>query len=164
MKKKLLSLIFIVVLSAVTLVDLGYFVWKRMQKRSFSNEKTIYLNETEQTEMEVHLSGLCPGDNASYELRLKAIEDAAFDIVMSFDETGASSLAPFVDVEIRLQGEKIDGGKLSEYLEGKLVSFSTRFDSTTQINLEISYGMGLDVGDEAQNTTADFSITLYAKN
>ncbi len=160
MKKKLLSLIFIVVLSTVTLVDLGYFVWKRMQSQSFASEKTIRLDETEQTEMEVHLSGLCPGDSTSYTLHLKAREGEDFSVLMSFDKSGASNLAPFVDVEICLQGEKIDGGKLSEYLNGKIVTFPTRFDGGSQIDVEISYSMGLEVGDEAQNTTADFSIVL----
>ncbi len=163
MKKKVLSLIFIVLLSVITVADLGYFIWKRTQKKAFTNEKTIDLNETTQTEMEVHLSGLCPGDSASYELHLKAEEGASFEIVMSFDETGESSLAPFLDVEIRLHDEKIDEGKLYDYLHGKLVTFPTRFDSGTQIDLTITYAMGLEVGDEAQNTTADFSITLYAK-
>ncbi len=138
-------------------------VWTYVSQDKFANEKTIVLNEQPQTEMVVYLSGLCPGMRVSYEIHLKANEGDRFGITMDFEKTDTDSLAQFVDVEIRLSGEKIDGAKLSEYLGGRQITFPTEFDSTSEIDIEIVYGMGIDVGDDAQNTTADFNIILSAK-
>ncbi len=157
------SYILILSLVVVTMVGIAIGIWSFVSQDKYINEKTIVLNEQPQTEMEVNLSGLCPGMSVSYEIHLKANEGDAFGITMDFEKTDTDSLAQFVDVEVRLSGEKIDGAKLSEYLGGKQITFPTKFDSTSEIDIEIVYSMGIDVGDDAQNTTADFNIILSAE-
>ncbi len=154
----------ILILSVVvTMIGIIIGVWIYVSQDKFADEKTIVLNEQPQTEMEVSLSGLVPGVSVSYEIHLKANEGGSFGITMDFEKTDSDSLAPFVDVEVRLSGEKIDGAKLSEYLGGKQIIFPAKFDDTSEIDIEIVYSMSIDVGDDAQNTTADFNIVLSAK-
>ncbi len=157
------SYILILSLVVVTMVGIGIGTWSYVSQDKFANEKTIVLNEQSQTEMEVNLSGFCPGMSVSYEMHLKANAGDVFDITMDFEKTDTDSLARFIDVEVRLNGEKIDSAKLSEYLNGKPLAFSAEFNSTSEIDVEIVYSMGLEVGDEAQNTMADFNIVLSAK-
>ncbi len=157
------SYILILSLVVVTMVGIVVGVWSYVSQDKFINEQTIVLNEQPQTEMEVNLSGICPGMSMSYKIHLKANEGDYFDITLDFTKTGTDSLAQFVDVEVRLGGEKIESAKLSEYLNGKQVAFPLEYDDTSEIDIEIVYSMGLEVGDDAQNTTADFNIVLSAK-
>ncbi len=150
-------------LIVITMISIVIGVWGYESQDEFANEQTIVLNEQPRTEMEVSLSGLVPGMSVSYEIHLKADEGDSFGITMDFEKTDKDSLARFVDVEVRSSGEKIDGAKLSEYLGGRQITFPTEFDSTSEIDIEIVYSMGIDVGDDAQNTTADFNILLSAK-
>ncbi len=157
------SYIFILSLVAITMIGIAIGIWNYSSQDKFINKKTIVLNEQPQTEMEVYLSGICPGMHVSYEIHLQANMGDAFDITMNFEKTDADSLAKFIDVEIRSNGERIDSAKLAAYLSGKQIAFPAKFDSTSDIEIEILYSMGLDVGDEAQNTAADFNIVLSAK-
>ncbi len=157
------SYILILSLVAITMIGIIIGVWSYVSQDKFVNEKTIVLNEQPQTEMEVSPSGLCPGMSVSYKIHLRANEGDSFGITMDFKKTDTDSLAQFVDVEVRLSGEKIDSAKLSEYLGGKQITFPIEFDGTSEIDIEIVYSMGIDVGDDAQNTTADFNIVLSAK-
>ncbi len=163
MSSKKTSYLLILSLVVITMLGVVIGVWFYVSQDKFSNEKTIVLNEQPQTEMEVSLSGLCPGMSISYEIHLKANEGDSFGLTMDFKKTDADSLAPFVDVEVKLGGETLDGAKLFEYLDGKQITFPTEFVGTSNIDIEIVYSMGIEVGDEAQNTTADFNIVLSAK-
>ncbi len=155
--------ILIIALIVVTMVGIVIGVCNDISEDKLSKQKTIVLNEQTQTEMEVNLSGICPSMTVSYKINLKANKGDSFDITMDFEKTDTDSLAPFVDVEIRLKDESLDSAKLSEYLEGRQITFPAKFDSDAEIDIEIVYSMGLDVGDEAQNTTADFNIVLFAE-
>ncbi len=157
------SYILILSLVVVTMVGIAIGIWSFVSQDKYINEKTIVLNEQPQTEMEVDLSGICPGMSISYEIHLQANENDNFGITMDFEKTDSDSLARFVDVEVKLNGEKIDSAKLSDYLSGRQITFPLKFDDTSEIDIEVIYSMGLDVGDEAQNTTADFNIILSAE-
>ncbi len=157
------SYILILSLVVVTMIGIVIGVWNYVSQDKFTGEKTIVLNEQPQTEMEVNLSGLYPGMSISYEIHLKANKGDTFDITMEFEKTDKDSLARFVDVEVRLNGEGIDSAKLSEYLGGRQIAFSAEFDDAPEIDIEVVYSMSIDVGDDAQNTTADFNIILSSE-
>ncbi len=162
MSKKV-SYILILSLVLVTVAGISIGTWNYTSQDKFIDEKTIILQEQSQAEMEINLSGICPGMTVSYEIHLQANENDYFDITLDFQKTTSDSLAQYIDVEIKLHGEKVDSAKLSDYLGGKQSTFPIQFDHTTAMDIEIVYIMGLDVGDEAQNTTADFTILLSAE-
>ncbi len=156
--------VYILILSLVLLTSVGAVlgIWNYTSGEKFANGKTIVLNEETKTEMEVNLSGICPGDSTSYGIHLEARESDLFDVTMNFKKTGQDSLARFIDVTVKLDGENISTAKLTDYLDGKSIAFPTDFDGRSTVKLEIVYSMDLEVGDEAQNTAADFNVILTA--
>lgn len=157
------SYIFILSFVAVTILGIVVGAWLFVGQEKYVNEKTIALGEERQDEMDVKLSGLCPGMSRLYEINLRANSGDGFKITMAFERAEADSLAQFVDVEVRACGETVDSAKLSEYLDGKQISFPVKFDGVSEINVEIVYSMGRDVGDEAQNAEADFKIVISSE-
>ncbi len=155
---------YLLLLSLATLTILGTMIGFQAlnDQKEFSDEKTIVVDEKEQTEMSVNLVGIHPGETMAYQINLKSNEGDFFNITMDFTKAGDDSLAKFIDVEIRLNGKKTRAAKLSEYLNGEQVAFSINYAGINKAEIEILYSMSLDVGDEAQNTSADFTILLSA--
>ncbi len=157
------SNILILSLVAVTIIGIIVGIWVHTSQQKFINEKTFFLNEKERTELDVRLSGVYPGMSVPYTVKLKANKGDSFNLTVDFQKVGKDSLASFIDVELFVNSEKIDSAKLSEYLSGRQVDFSVDFDGTENAEVEIVYSMGLDVGDEAQNTAADFDVVISAE-
>ncbi len=159
---KTVSRVLILFICAVTAVGIAVSVWNFTSQEKLTNEKTIVIDEKTQTEMDVSLHDICPGMSVSYYINLKANENDRFKALMDFQKTESDSLAAFIDVDILVNGTKISSSKLSEHLGGKQIEFDANFENTSEIRIEIVYSMDLEVGDEAQNTTADFNIVLSA--
>ncbi len=150
-------------LFVLTAVVFAIGAWIMNGQNRYSDEKTIFLDGTEQTEMQVSLSGLYPGKQESYFLHLNANMGDAFKATLVFEKKGTDTLAPYVEVEILVNGNALERGTLAEYLNGKEIDFTLAFQKTTHAEIGFVYSMGLDIGDEAQNTSADFDIILSTK-
>ncbi len=163
--KKRISYLLIMMLVVVTEIGLSVGVWNYTSKQSLSKETTIVLNKQEQSvsEMAVNLTGICPGESVSYEICLKAKDGDTFNVEIDFEKTGEDSLAKFIDVTIMLGETEVGTAKLDEYLKGKRVTFEAQFNGEQTLNVEIVYDMKPEVGDEAQNTIANFKVSLTAK-
>ncbi len=150
----------IVCIAAVATVSVGAITWAYNNRNGNPMEKTVVLNGETQTESTVRLTDMYPGFSTSYQIQLKGKSDERYALTVSFEKTGEVSLAPFVDVSLYYGGERIADGKLSEFLEGKGGSVDAEFSSSKTQQIEIVYSMSEEVGDEAQNTTADFKVVL----
>ncbi len=158
-----LSRILILVILVEVLLAIIICVWAFAYKQRFTDDVTIVLDQTPQTQLEVELYDMYPGASKSYEIHLKADLGKTYNLALNFQKTKACTIAQFIDVQVKLGDELIDSAKLEEYLDGKKVSFPMDFDSQTMIDIEIIYSMDDSVGDEAQNTTADFNLILSAR-
>ncbi len=157
------SYILILSVVAVTIAVLVFGMISFSSGKKFADEKTVVIGENTQTEMEVSLTGFYPGASKSYQIHMKANKGDKFKVTMDFEKTGEGSLAKFVDVEVIVDGEQADKAKLAEYLDGREISFSAEFEDTKTVEVEIVYSMATTVGDEAQNTAADFDIKLSSE-
>ncbi len=162
---KLATNILIISMVVLTLLGVGLGTWSQLSQEKYVTEKNIVLDDKDKTqteEMAVKLTEIIPGDKREYSIFLSALEGDAFNFTVKFEKGSEKSLAPFIDVEIFLDEGSISKTKLTELLNGQEVQFSKTFDATSKLEIKIVYSMGLDVGDEAQNTTADFNIILTA--
>ncbi len=162
MNKKLYILVIISsVLIAACAIIFGVFTYSGTKK--YANEKTITLQDTTEKRTEINLEGFCPGDRKSYTFNCKANRGECFDVTLSFESTGEDSLSRFIDVEVWVDGEKRDRARLNEYFDGRELPFKADFSDKNQVKIEIFYIMELNVGDEAQNTAADFDVVLLTQ-
>ncbi len=153
----IISLIVITV-TGIVLGTVSYFNHDR-----YINEKTITVKDGSQTEMAVSLTDIHPGESAVYSLNLRAGRGEVYNLELSFEKGEAVSLAPFIDVAVRIGGEPVGQARLSELLEGKSLAFKADFHKKTSLSVELVYSMDLAAGDEAQGTVADFTAVLYSK-
>ncbi len=128
----------------------------------FTDKSTVVLEDGKDRELSVKLSGLVPASSASYAVKLVGTKDDFLNVHVTFNKHGRSDLAEFVKVEIKMDGETIGSAMLSEYLNGKSADFKCEFEKNDHQKIEIVYSMGIDVGDEAQNTEAEFGIVFSA--
>ncbi len=159
-KSKAISYILTLSLVVMTVIGIVIGVYNKVGEQKLQNETTIELGEQKQTEMKIDLTGIHPGDSTSYKINLNANKGDAYISSITFEKTGTDSLAPFIDVEIKIGDERIDGARLSDYLGGRRAEFTADFSDTDSLQVEIIYSMSVDIGDEAQNTTADFKTVL----
>lgn len=157
-KKSVFMIVFTVIVLGLCAIALVW--WYDRSQSSSLDDVAVIINEEKTTEVNVTLSDFLPGDSKSYTIQMKNGEEEPISVVMSFEKKETDSLAPFMDVEIRVGGEKISEGKLEEYLNGKTVTLSNALAVAATCEVEVIYSMGIEVGDEAQNTTADFNILL----
>ncbi len=155
--------ILIISFIVLTIVGIVFGIVAFCGQDAYANEKTIVLEDKVQSEMKVSLTNIVPGESCNYSLHLKANKGDKFDVVMDFEKTDADSLAKFIDVDIIVNGESIGMSTLAELLEGKQIKFIADFDGTKTVEVEIIYSMSVDIGDEAQHTSADFNILLTSK-
>ncbi len=153
----------IILLVAVTVVALVAGVYTYTSQNKYSEEKTVTVDGETKTELEVELKEFVPGSREFYEIKLKGNRGSKFDVSMNFEKLKTDSLAKYIDVEIFVDGKKVDGNSLDVYLEGKSTEFEVDFSDEEIKTVSIVYEMGLDVGDEAQEKSADFKVVLTSK-
>ncbi len=149
----------------ITLAVLVFGVWVFTSHDKYLNKSTVNLSNGDEVnaELGVDLGSLYPGASLSYTFNLKANKGDGFNITASFIEKGPTTIKEYVNVEIRLNGERIDSDSLNAYLGGKTVNFRAEFGNTNLQEVELIYTMSAEVGDEAQGATADFDINISAK-
>ncbi len=164
MKKGLVVNLITLILAVLTLALVGFGVWQYVAMNAYADKIIKLGEETQETDIPVELSGFAPGVSRSYDILLKSVKGENYDVEIKFDvkEGDPIGLAPFIDLEIKLEDEVVASGNLKEFLDGNIkVVFGLPFKDTRRRDLTISYIMSQNVGDDAQNTEAKFDIILH---
>ena len=104
-----------------------------------------------------------PGKEAEYSIHIdkEAVSDFLFSL--TFEASGNTDLAPYVDVALEVDGAVVSEGRLSELLLEEALGF-TLFGGKEASVLTICYTMPMEVGNEAQELTADFVLKIQAES
>ncbi len=160
-KKTTAMIVFTVIVFAFLAILI--LIWWDRSQQAVVDDVTVIIDGKTQKELDVTLSDFLPGDSKSYTVQMKNGAEDALTVEMSFEKADTDTLAPFIDVEVSINGEKVDNAKLNEYLQGKTISFPNEFVAGSTHEVQITYSMSIDVGDEAQKTTADFQVVFNSK-
>ncbi len=145
----------------ISAVSVGvYHTVKEIRDDTYISGETIIIDGKEQGRMEVSLADIVPGTERSYTLVLKPNRESGFDMKMEFKKTDTDTIAQYIDVEIKVNGQSIASDKLDVLLSGKKTEHKVGFNSKAEILVEIIYKMSLDIGDEAQGTSAEFDVKM----
>lgn len=159
MTKKLTYIAIIVfVVLAVAGIAIGSVVLSG--QNSFEKNVTLSQDDVTQEELSVSLKGLYPGKSVEYTVRFGGGAAKKYDLELAFLPKGETSLSPYIDLEVELNGEIVSTQRLSEYFEGEAVRFVMDMKDESTSALIFRYRMPLEVGNEAQNTKADFKIDI----
>ncbi len=145
----------IVALNVVILVE------KNGQK--FTDDITVEVSDTKAKTVNVTLTEFLPGESKSKKITLKNESENEYSLKLKFEKTGEDSLAPFIDVVVKIGGEQQPAKTLKELFASDAIPFKMTNVHGAELEIEVIYSMSLDVGDEAQRTKADFDILIYAE-
>ncbi len=156
--KKSLFLASICTISALTLIGSLVFI-KALTGKPISNETTLNVNNITSKTLRVSIEELAPGFEEDYVINLSGKELDTLSISLSFvnkDEKG--KLSDYLTVSI-------SGGDYKDSMPLK-----TAFSLNEPISLgkgvskiSLSYLLSDQIGNEAQNTYADFNVKIKAE-
>ncbi len=161
MNKKIANLLMLS-LSSITLVGAALGVYVRNGQDKL-DDSVVVLNGETQKNLAVSLTGFYPTLSKTQVVNLSARQGDAYNVTVDFEETGDTALAEFLTAEVKVGETVVGTALLKEYLEGKEITFDCSFDKSETVALEITYSMGMEIGDEAQNTEAYFDVVIKAE-
>lgn len=156
--KQLINLTFSSLCVALTLIGIVLFSYFRTTKQEV-NDITITINEETTTRLDVDLKEINPGSEEKYSINLDSEDLSLYYVSLQFVDKGNSgNLDKYLTLVLSTNDYKIEKS-LYEVLTNE-----EKFDLGTNVkNIYVIYKMDESIGNEAQNTTVDFSINLTVK-
>ncbi|MBR5192297.1 MAG: hypothetical protein IKW33_02700 [Clostridia bacterium] len=155
-KSNNIKYILIIISIILTLACVGLFF--SMQNNNNLNKNTI-INVSEETNLtlKAEIKDLYPGKTEDYVISFVGNNAEDYFITLNFNGANDGKLKNYIKVEIKTENSVINK-TLLELLNGELISLGK---GVKEIN--ISYTMPVDVGNEAQGTTISFNVEIEAK-
>ena len=108
---------------------------------------------------------LIPGGSSEYVVVLNRGASKNYDLTLRIKSIGKDNqLKHFARVRIEADGAEICDELLDTLIKSRSVSFPVDLTKNRSMELRIVCYLPLEVGNEAQNATADFEILLSASN
>lgn len=152
MKRKL-SLLLIYVVVALTVAGV-VFSTILLTEPNLDLEIRVNANGETQETLNINASGIYPGEERKYSIKLLNADKGCYKTTFSFVETDAGSLSDYIIVAIVMQ-EQTKTNTLSQLLAGEKIEFvgSGKF-------INILYRMPTEAGNDAQGAKVSFQIKL----
>jgi hypothetical protein len=162
LKKKIIEYILISSLSGllVTGVALGAVVISDQNK--FENEVKFSDTGTTSEALGVNLGTLYPSKSVEYSATFSSDVTQVYTVTLAFYADSEVVLANYVNATMEINGDEVSSGVLNEYLEGKIVEVDLPMTSDNNATFTLRCTMPTEVGDEAQNLSADFTMEITA--
>lgn len=125
----------------------------------------VSIDPDEAQEIQFKNLELRPGESDEYTLILSSRYSNAYEVSLSFSESEPiGTLKSYVYVKIEKDGETLCDRLLSDVLEDETIKLDADFSDGAENEVRLTYYMPADVGNEAQNTEANFLLLVTAKN
>lgn len=160
-KKRTYVLLFTLVVMVIAGIAIGSMLLVR--QNNFTKNITLSEDGIVEEEIKFSLEGMYPGKEAEYSIHIdkEGVEDFRFSL--TFEASGNTDLAPYVDVALEVDGAVVSEGRLSELLLEEALGFTLSGGKDASV-LTICYTMPMEVGNEAQELTADFVLKIQAES
>lgn len=158
------NLFYIIVLTIVTIITVGIISKYLSAYTEKDNELNVNGNYASK-EFKVDLKNFSPGSSQSFEIDINIKRRKPYIVTLDYNELEAGTLKEFLNVMIKVNGEKICEKSLKELLESDtVITFESIKKATGPIKIEFEYNMPVEVGNEAQNATSKIKIDITVAN
>lgn len=163
MKKTNWMRIVLIVMSAFLLTSAALVGWI---SRKYGEDNVIDVSVGEDTVQTVEFHNLCllPGEQCSYTLSLSSKKAEQYNLTLQFVETEEKTLKHYAYVRIEADGQILCDQLLAEAFEGETMVLPVDFSQNRNTELNITYYMPIEVGNEAENAEAIFELRIVAGN
>lgn len=155
----------ILMLVSIAMSFLGATFWVVLQGENDLQNNVVITLDNDEIQQELPAISFnekfAPGHSMDYTITLKGDLADDYDVTLDFlyiNKDDINALANYLDVTIKTTETKIEKG-LKELLDGEKIELGK---NATEI--DITYYMPSDVGNESQGTSVEFYIELIAKS
>ena len=131
---------------------------------SLSNDdESLKLDITVNGEKEIRFDGLAliPGEEREYDAFFRSDIPGEYVLLLDFVESGDNNaLKEFAYARLEVGDSVICDEKFSELFDGDPVEIPAYLSKKEGCDLKITYYIPAEVGNEAENATADFKIVV----
>lgn len=155
--------IMLIGISVMILTCVALWVWVQNAK---SQENVIHVHLREDTVQIVefdHLT-LIPGESCNYTVSVSSTKGKAYDLMLQFVETEEKTLKNFAYVRIESGGEIVYEQLLKDAFRDDALVLPVDFSENRNVELDVTYYMPVEVGNEAENAEAIFELRIAAGN
>lgn len=144
---------------AVAAVCLAVFVFNSHE--TFKRKIQVKIDGVTEETFSVKELELNPSGTKEYEIEFFCEAEGEFGVELIYTEKRDGGMKNFVQVAVLSGGEVVYEGGLSALLdEGEKVSFDCTLASKEAAKIVIRYTMPAETGNEAQNTSTAFDVTV----
>lgn len=155
----ILSVVFALLAVAGSLLGIHFIKSKNENIKNITLSGDGISTET----LAVSLENFYPTLTENYNINLRCTVSGTYKVKLQLEKTGDGTLDKYLNLQVVCDNKEIASGKLSEFLQGKLIEFECAI-SDTAVKIEIRFTMPQEVGNEGQNTAVDFNIILSAES
>lgn len=115
----------------------------------------------------IRFEELClrPGENCEYTISISNEYAQEYRLTLRFEDQDTTlTLKKYAYVRLEKDGEVLCDTRLSEMFEQPSIELTVDFTDGKKNDIRIIYYMPEDVGNEAQNAEADFTLLVTATN
>ena len=156
-KKKgllMLAAFLLMILAAVSLLLYANHTQNDLEEKIEIESEGVTKNTLSVKELTLH-----PSESKVYTVVLKSELEGDFDVKMDYRETKDGGMKPYVNVLIRAGAQVLYEGTLTDLLDkDHLITFDVSIHADDPLTLTICYSMPESIGNEAQDTFAEFDI------
>ena len=105
---------------------------------------------------------MAPGEETGYTFMFDQVDLAEYDVVLQFKKTEKTVPCDFIYVRISVDGEVMHDKSLGEFLDKDPVFFHINPIKNKSREVNVTYYIPLDVGNEAQDVEVYFDLIVTA--
>lgn len=155
------SNIIIVAMLLFAVLSIMLIVFLNQAHEDFKNDITVSASGVTEKTLTVRDLKLTPTQQTEFDVGLTCAASGSYNISLDYIEQRDGGMKHFIDVVVKYNGEVVYEGNLLELLDGdEIVRFEGVLEEKEPCTITIVYEMPIDVGNEAQGTSADFDIRL----
>lgn len=163
MLKKSLFYVLGILLSAAIIFGIVMVIVQFTANNEFTKNITLTGDGVTQSELDFSASGLKPADSREYTLQLNGDTAGTYAVKLEFSEEEDNGLGEFIYVTCFYQDNSKDEFTLNELFDGRTIEFDCKIENNSKAIVRMVFTIPEEVGNEAQGTDTDFSVTLTAK-
>lgn len=144
---------------AVAAICLALFVFNSHE--TFKRKIQVKVDGVTEETFSVKELELNPSGGKEYEIELFCETEGEFGVELIYKEKRDGGMKKFVRVTVLSNEDVVYEGGLSELLDGEeTVTFGCQLTSDESAKIVIRYTMPAETGNEAQNTSTAFDVTV----
>lgn len=145
---------FIISFSLIIIILLSIFSFHKY------SEFVVHLNNEETNIISFKKLNLIPGEKTDYLIVLKSKKSNSYNININFNDIEINLLKDYLYIRLECQDQIICEDLVYNIINNNGINFKLNINKNKPINLDISYYISEDAGNEIQNESAIFELVI----